>query len=219
MFFFLPYTLANIAFVMWQAGFLGWLAPFLSRTYGWSIGRIGETAGVMNLAAGLLGAPLGVWMSGWLRKRRGRDAPVAVTWVALAVSAPLLALGPLAPNGWIAMTAFSLMFVAAGAATVVTPIVFTTTAPPHLRARMIAASNLCYGLIGQSTGSVVFAVFTERLAGGPAHVRWTLCILSAVLMAACVGFLMLADRRYPRAQTRAEDAAREDAIEEAAVHG
>jgi MFS family permease len=96
------------------------------------------------------------------------------------------------------------MFVAGGAATVVTPMVFTTTAPPHLRARMIAVSNLCYGLIGQSTGGVVFAGFTEHVAGGPAHLRVTLAVLSAVLMAVCVGALVLADRRYPQAQALAE---------------
>ncbi|HEY3815439.1 MAG TPA: MFS transporter [Caulobacteraceae bacterium] len=204
LFFVLPYTLAMIAFVLWQAGFLGWIAPFFSRTYGWSLGRIGQALGVMNLCAGLLGAPLGIWLSAVLRRRRGREAPVAVTWIPLVVTAPLLVLGPLAPNGWIAIAAFSLMFTAAGAATVVTPIVYTTTAPPHLRARMIAVSNLFYGLIGQSTGGVIFAEFTEHVAGGPTHLRVTLSILSAVLMAACIGCLILADRRYPRVRTLAE---------------
>ncbi|HWE48010.1 MAG TPA: MFS transporter [Caulobacteraceae bacterium] len=202
MFFVLPFTLANITFVLWQAGFVGWVAPFFSRTYGWDLGLIGKSLGLMNLAT-LAGVPLGIWMSAWLRKRRGQEAPVAVTWIALAVSAPLLVLGPLALNGWLAIAAFSLVFVAGGAATVVTPIVFTSTAPPHLRARMIALSSLCYGVVGQSTGGVIFAEFTEHVAGGPAHLRVTLSVLSAVLMAACVGFLFWADQRYPAARALA----------------
>ena len=69
---------------------------------------------------------------------------------------------------------------------------------------MIAVSFLCYGLAGQSTGGVIFAAFTEHVAGGPAHLRITLSVLSAVMMAICVGFLVLADRRYPRARALAE---------------
>jgi MFS family permease len=203
-FFYVPYIVAMVAFVLWQAGFMGWLAPFFSRSYGWSVGRIGQAVGAMNLAAGLLGAPLGVWMSAVLSRRLGRDAPVAVTWVALAVTAPLLVIGPLLPNGWLALGAFSLMFTAAGAATVVTPMVFTTTAPPHLRARMYAVSNLFFGLVGQSTGGVIFAQFTERVAGGPSNLRITFSVMSAVFMAICVAALVISDRRYAAAEALAQ---------------
>ncbi len=203
-FFYVPYVVAMVAFVLWQAGFVGWLAPFFARSYGWSIGKTGQALGAMNLCAGLLGAPLGVWMSAVLRNRLGRDAPVAVTWLSLAVTAPLLVIGPLLPNGWWALGCFSLMFVAGGAATVVTPIVFTTTAPPHLRARMFAVSNLFFGLLGQSTGGVIFALFTENVAGGSAHLAVTLSVMSAVFMAICVAALVISDRRYVAAQALAE---------------
>jgi MFS family permease len=207
MFFFAPFTVAMILFVLWQAGFMGWLAPFFMRTYGWTVGQVGQGAGILNLGAGLLGAPVGVWLSDVVRKRTGYSAPVAVAGLAVCVTAPLLVIGSLLPNGVAAMACFGAFFVAAGAATVVTPMVFTSTAPPHLRARMIAVSNLTYGVVGQSTGGLIFASFTEHVAGGPMHLNITFAVLTAVLMALLAVALWFSARAYRGAVALADQEA------------
>lgn len=203
-FFFVPYVAAMCAYVVYSSGFNGWLAPFFQRTYGWSIGLIGQALGTVSLATGLLSAPLGVWLNETVQKRRGREAPVATIWLALIVTVPLIVVMPFAPNGWLAVAGLALILLPHSVATIVAPIVFMTTAPPHLRARLVALQSLCYGLLGSSLGGVVYATFTDRVLGDPAGLPVTLSVVSGVMMLVVIPTLIVADRRYVRAKALAE---------------
>lgn len=204
-FFFVPYTLAMVAYCLFEAGALtGWVAPFFARTYHWSIGLIGQVLGVGGVVAAVLGMPLGIWVNQVLSARRGRAAPVAGVCLLIALSLPFVALYPFAPTGMLAAVGFTLVMVSGSAATVVAPVVFTSTAPAHLRARMLALSNLFFNLLGRALGAVLYAAFTDKVLRDPAKLNVSLSVISVALMAICLPALFIADRRYDRARELAE---------------
>lgn len=204
-FFFVPYTIAMVAFCLFEAGALsGWSVPFFARTYHWSIGHIGQVIGLAGLIGAVVGMPLGVWVNQLVSARLGRMAPVATICLMLALSVPFIALFPFAPTGILAAGGFTLVMIAGAASTVVAPVVFTSTAPPHLRARMIALSNLFFGLFGRAAGAVLYAAFTDKVLRDPSKLNISLSVISVVLMAVCLPALFIADRRYGRAKALAE---------------
>jgi hypothetical protein len=77
-------------------------------------------------------------------------------------------------------------------------------APSHLRARMIAVSNLFFGLIGRGFGGVLFATFTEKVVRDPGRLDVTLSVVSLALMAVVIPALVISDRRYGRVVALAE---------------
>lgn len=196
--FVVPYLLAGIAYSIFNAGYLSWLAPYFGRTFGWSTSRIGQVLGMTLLAASLLGAPLGVALDAAVRRRWRDDSPVATVVVLTAVSVPLFVAAPLLSNPWAALCAMALGLLLSGAATVVNPVIYTTMAPPLLRARMVALLSLAFGLIGGGTGAVVYAQITESLAGGPDHLWLTLSGASAVLLVVSTVAFSVCLRRYPQ---------------------
>jgi MFS family permease len=204
-FFFVPYTLAMVAYCLFESGALTtWVAPFFARTYHWSIGYIGQVIGLTGVLAAVLGMPFGVWISQVVNARLGRVAPVATVCVLLTLSLPFVALYPFAPTGMLAAAGFTLIMIAGSAATVVAPVVFTSTAPSHLRARMLALSSLFFGLLGRAMGAVLYAGFTDKVLHDPARLNVSLSVVSVLLMAVCLPALFIADRRYDRAKAIAE---------------
>jgi MFS family permease len=204
--FFAPYIGAMTAYCLYNAGFNAWLAPFFARDYGWSIGRIGQALGLLALGAGLVGLPLGIWLMEAVRRRYGRDAPVAAIWIALAVTAPAVVLTPFAPTGAWALVGLGLILLPASAATVIAPVVFAETAPSHLRARAIALSGLVYGVLGSGLGPVAYGAFTDHVLQDPAKLAISLSVVSGVLTAACIPLLIVADRHFVRIKRMAFEA-------------
>lgn len=207
-FFVIPFTVSTIAYCLYESGLNGWLAPFLTRTYGWSIGQIGQVLGLSTVAGTLLGMPLGVWANQLMSARLGREAPVATVCALMVVSLPAIVAAPFAPSGALAVVGFTLALTAGAAASVISPVVFTSTAPPHLRARMIAVSNLFFGLFGKGFGALLYALVTDKVLRDPLKLNVSLSLVSAGLMAVVIPALFIADRRYGRATALAERHAR-----------
>jgi MFS family permease len=206
--FFVPYIGAMTAYCLYNSGFNAWLAPFFARTYGWSVGRIGQALGLLGVGAGLLGLPIGIWLMDAVRRHYGRDAPVAAIWIALAITAPAVVLTPFAPSGGWALVGLGLILLPASAATVIAPVVFAETAPTHLRARVIALSGLVYGLLGSGLGPVAYGAFTDQILRDPARLALSLSIVSGLLTAVFVPLLIMADHRYDRVKRLASEPSR-----------
>jgi MFS family permease len=209
--FFAPYIGAMTAYCLYNAGFNAWLSPFFARTYGWSVGRIGQALGLLALGAGVLGLPLGIWLMEAVRRRLGREAPVAAIWIALAVTAPAVVLTPFAPSGGWALIGLGLILLPASAATVIAPVVFAETAPSHLRARVIAVSGLFYGVLGSGLGPVAYGAFTDDVLRDPAKLAISLSVVSGVLTALFIPLLIFADRHFVRVKGMASETYRSPA--------
>ncbi len=195
-FFYAPFILSMCAWTFYNAGYSGWLAPFFMRHYGWTVGKAGQALGLVSLITSLLGLPLGIWFNGVMRRRLGRDAPVAAIGIMLTTAAPFVVLTPFAPNGDWAAVGVAMTVLPAAAATVIAPTIFTEGAPPRLRARMLAISGLFFGVFGSGLGGVCYGAFTDYVLRDPAKLPVTMAVLSGALAVVYLPLLFLADRRF-----------------------
>jgi predicted MFS family arabinose efflux permease len=194
-FFFIPFILCTSIYSVFAAGFMGWLAPFFTRTYGWSVGQIGSILGLATLLGGLSGPIVGVFFSRMVSRWLGREAPVATINTLLTIALPVVMLAPFSPNGVLAAVAFGIVAALTGGCAIVVSVVYATMAPSYLRARLVAVIALSVGLLA-STGSVVYAAFTDLVLGDPARLYLTLSLLSGVLIAISIVIGIICDRKY-----------------------
>lgn len=208
--FLLPFVACLCVSAIFIAGFNGWLAPFFSRTYGWSIGEVGRTLGTATLIGGLLAPAVGVLFNLLCRRWLGREAPVFAICIMLGLALPLVVGGPFLSNGVLAAVALAAVIAITGGCGIVTAVVYVSIAPPHLRARTTAVLALLSGIIG-SFGAVIYAGFTDAVLQDPAKLHLTMSLLSGVLIAFAIVAGIISDRRYPGMVESAQSAQREHA--------
>jgi len=193
--FILPYLVCTGVFTIFLMGFNTWLAPFFSRSYGWSVGEIGRVMGFTALVSGLIAPAVGLFFNAAARRWLDREAPVAAICIMMTLALPLVVLGPLAPDGMLTAAAFGASFALMGGCTVIAMVVYASMAPAGLRARMVAIVHLICGLAG-STGAILYAGFTDLVLENPAKLYLTISVLSGLLLAISILAGLIADRRY-----------------------
>ena len=203
-FFYFPFVGSMCLWVFYYAGAQAWAAPLLARSYGWKVGDIGSALGLAGLVTSLAGIPLGIWLNKAVQTRLDRDSTIATIRILIAFCLPFVTLAPLASSGWMAVIGLSAGPLVYTAGAVIVPAVLTRSAPAHLRARSIAVSNLCYGLIGLSLGPVAYGAFTDSVLRDPRKLYLTMSLFAGVLITACLVPLRIADRRYAEVRTLAD---------------
>jgi MFS family permease len=206
--FFVPYVAGLSLYCIYAAAVFGWLAPLFGRNFGWSIGQVGQAVAVMTVGAGLVGPLAGIVMFQWAGKRLGRPAPVLVICAALTLSLPCIALAPVARNATLALVLFAITTTLSGACSIVSPIVMTSVSPAHLRARVVAASTLMFGLFA-AIGPVIYAGFNESVFRDASKLGLTMAVLSPILVVASILLFVVSDRRYVAVS---EDALRQSKV-------
>ncbi|MDT9600492.1 MFS transporter [Sphingosinicella rhizophila] len=196
--FLVPLVVAVTLCNLFVNGYVGWLAPLFSRSYGWSLPQIGSAIGIASLAAGVAGAPLAAWAMGVIGKRRHRDAAVTVLVLAVAGMLPFAALSPLAPAGGLAFAGIFVALTLTSFAAVAAPAAIVNSAPVSMRARVSAVYLLIANLVGSGFGMTVFALATDHVFRDPGKLYLSLASVSALLLGVAFCCLVLADRRYER---------------------
>jgi predicted MFS family arabinose efflux permease len=203
--FLLIFLLFSGASAIFISGFNVWMAPFFSRTFGWSIGEVGRVVGAVLLIGGLAGPAIGFFFHGLVRKWLGREAPVLTICVMLSIALPFVVGGPFMPTGLGAAVAVGIVAAIAAGSGIAMSVVFVSIAPSHLRARLIAVLILFGGLIG-STGSFLYGAFTDHVLGDPSKIYITMSLLSGTLVLITIVAGVFADRRYREIIVMARDA-------------
>jgi MFS family permease len=203
--FFLVPVIAGVTVLnLYAMGSTAWQAPLFSRTFGWSLPRIGALLGPAVLISGLVGAPLGAWLIGAISRWRKRDASVTVLAGLAIVLLPIAVLSPLAPSGNLAFAGVAVGLVIALMASVAAPSAVVNSAPAALRARVSAIYLFIANLIGAGGGPAIYALATDQLFRDPAKLNLSMATVSGVLLAAGFLFTVIADRGYNRALRIAE---------------
>lgn len=169
-------------------------APFLIRVQGMTATQAGLTLGLINGAAGVVGALAGGYLTDRLARRDQRN-PLFLAAAALVLAAPLLIAGFLAPSARMSLALLTLP--ALLAALYAAPCFATAQAlaPPGAHAAASAIPLLGQSLIGASLGPLLVGVISDHLAPslGTQSLRYALCILSlsyvasaALLLAATI---------------------------------
>lgn len=171
-------TVYNIA----ANGILIWLPTHFIRAYEWSPSEIGYAFGLALLTFGVAGMHLAGWAGDKLKAggRIQRFLMLMGIWGLL--SAPLLSLVPLMPNGALALAVFLPgIFLTTGPA-VFAPAVLQLFTPNRMRAQVSAIYLFVVALIGMGLGPVVIGVMNDYVFGDPAALRYSIAILGIVTL-------------------------------------
>jgi predicted MFS family arabinose efflux permease len=149
------------------AGFAvnAFLAAFLLRRFGFSVGQAGVAAGLISS----LPAALSVFGAGWLADRWGpRDARwyAWIPGIALLIVAPLYALAVTRGSAPLAIGLLTLCALFQYCYLGTTAGVFQNMMHPRMRASSTAFLGLIYSLIGGALGPLLIGALSDRLATG-----------------------------------------------------
>jgi MFS family permease len=197
----------NIRTVVWHflafsffgigvAGFLVWGPTFFIRTHGFDAPTIGFVYGIILLVGGTSGVYAGGSLADWLQRRGKKDAILRASLYSLIAVIPFAVFTPLAPHpAWavagLACTSF-LLAVPQGLPAAALQVI----APNALRAQMIALYFLVANLIALGFGPTLYALVTDYVFRDPAMLRYSLALVSGLVLPLGAMFCYLALEPY-----------------------
>ena len=183
-----------------------WFAAFMGRTYGWPPVSVGLSFGVIVVVFGSGGAILG----GVLSDRIGASKPTGRLQVVAAMtlaSIPFAVGFPLATSPEVAIACAGLFtFGQAGAASAI-PAVLQDILPSHMRGLASALLLAFVTLVSLGLGPIVVALFTDRVFGDPAALRYSLAITIPAMLALSALAALSISRAYARLRKEVPDEA------------
>ena len=189
------------------AGYLTWTPALFIRTHGWDAPQIGFVFGGILFFAGTAGVFSGGFVADWLEKRGRSDAILRAAFYGGIAVIPFAVLTPLMGNPWVAaagltITVYFLAFpqgLPAAAIQVITP--------NPLRAQMTAIYFLVGNLIANAFGPTLYAVTTDFVFQDPQLLRYSMSIVSALVLALGATCAYLALKPYRESVADARQAA------------
>jgi MFS family permease len=183
-------------------GLLNWRVPFMSRTYGWSIEKIGAWGSIIFVASALTGVFFGTIFVEWLSKRY-KDANVRSTAILFALAAPFSAAAPFMPNGEAAMACFALGGIFGLAASVPQNTAIQRLTPSHMRGQ-VTAIYLFLFTVFSALGSLFIGMITDRVFGNEADLWKAMAGIALVLMPMAAVAISFGIKPYGREIERLE---------------
>lgn len=205
--FFLCHYLGFLFALLVVTGGVSWYPAHLSRSFGWSPGRIGVNLGLSLAAAGVVGKLACGYAVDFMYRRGLRDAQLRWYAVCLMLATPV---------GVAATTTSSPPLCVAGIALLVTllqplpAVAFTAlnlVTPNELRGAGAAFFSATSGLIGSGAGALLIAAASDLLFGGRSSLGLGMAAVIAVCCPLGALFLMLGLRPMRAAVAAAERAA------------
>lgn len=186
------------------AGFLVWTPTLFIRTHGWEASRIGLIYGFILFLGGTSGVYAGGFLADFLQKRGYSDAILRAAFCSALMIVPFAVLTPLMPDPLLAVVCLALcaFFMAmpqglpAAALQVITP--------NPLRAQMTAIYFLVGNLIANGFGPTLYALVTDYVFEDPMQLRYSMAIVSAVVLPLGALFSFLALKPYRASVAAAE---------------
>lgn len=166
-------------------GTMAWATPFYMRTYGWSETQIALRVPPFMLAAQLAGLFLGPALVRWYG-RRDRAANVKAVTLCFAVFAPLAIVGPLMPNGWLALGASALGGMMGLASAVPQNLVIQEITPNEMRGQVTGLYLMMFTAVG-AMGPLIVGLLIDDVFGHDGDV-WKALALMAVLLVPAAAF-------------------------------
>jgi len=165
--------------VMTQA-LVAWQPAFYERTYGWGPETAGPLLGMVALGSSVIGLIAGARLCEYLGKRT-EDANLRVLFLAQFLSLPVMALGPLMPNPWLALACGALgsVFGVMGGPAFVSALQIAT--PNEMRGQVNVLYATLVNIIGGSVGPTLTGILTDLVAPSEADLRYVLVAIKVVV--------------------------------------
>ncbi|MEN9508609.1 MAG: hypothetical protein RLZZ621_1172 [Gemmatimonadota bacterium] len=170
-------------------GIAFWLAAFLIRTHGWTVGQAGLLQGVLTSTLGVAGVLFGGRLTDRWNARGMVDAPLRVGMLGAVGMLVCAGLYPVMPNAtWtvvllLPVNVFATMpWGAANAA-------IAEAMPSHMRGQGSAIYQLVVNLVSGVLGPTAVAVVTDTVFGDPQALGWSLSLNAVFGMSAVLALL------------------------------
>lgn len=199
-FHFLAFSMVGIAIT----GYMVWTPTLFIRTWGWEAADIGLAYGGIMFVLGTAGVYSGGFLADWMEKHGYRDAILRAACFAAIAALPFAVATPLMPNSTLALiglgcTSF-LMAVPQGLPAAALQVI----TPNPLRAQMTALYFLVGNMLALGFGPTLVALVTDYGFGDPQYLRYSMALVSAVVLpvGGLLGYLAL--KPYRASRDRAE---------------
>ncbi len=167
------------AMLTFGSGF--WMPELMRRTFDWKVTKTALLVGSL----GLIAAPLGLMLGGWLAERYQRrghdDANLRVLQIATVCAIPVAAGFPLLGNPWWVMAgwALNLFIISLGIAPANAALQIIT--PNPMRGQIRAAYQFVFNVVGFGAGSFCVALFTDHVFHDDGALRHSLASVAAII--------------------------------------
>jgi MFS family permease len=183
------------------AGTLQWRPALMQRTYGWSAQDVGVYSGLTSIPFMFLGVAAGAWLTDRLARKHA-DANLRVVVIGYMLALPFQILGPLAPNGWMALLAggVALMTTLIGAAP--QNAALQTITPGPMRGQVTALYLFVFTVIGQGMGPPFIAAITNLILKDEAMIRWAMAGSALIMSPLALAIIWAGVKPYGQAVER-----------------
>lgn len=162
-------------------GYMNWYPTFLIRTFHWPVREVGLYFGLIYLVCGSAGALGGALLSERLNRRGYSDANLRViVFVAAALLVPAV-VGPLMPNGILALAVSAPTIFLLNAHIGVSTAALQLVTPNQMRAFTTATFLLTTTLIGTALGTTCVALLTDFVFRDDLSLRYSLAAVAVVV--------------------------------------
>ncbi|MEM6934857.1 MAG: MFS transporter [Pseudomonadota bacterium] len=160
--------------------YFSWIPTMFIRTFGWSIGQVGYSYGVLLLIAGPLGVNAAGWLADHLYQEGYPDAHLrtVLTGVLITlVTAPLMPLMPTATTAMIMLVPASIgpaMATATGASALM------MITPNQMRGQTSAVYLFVISILGLTVGPTAVALITDFIYQDESALRYSIAWVSGI---------------------------------------
>jgi MFS family permease len=186
-------------------GYFSWIPTMFIRTWGWSIGQIAFSYGMVILIFG----PLGVNFGGWLAERwynRGRRAAhMRVTLLGACLLVPASAIAPLMPTPELAILMLIPATLGGAIPTATAGAALMMIVPNQMRAQTTAIYYFVINVLGLTLGPLMIAFCTDSIFHDESKLRYSIAIVSACAGVLALGFLISNIRHFRTSVIEADE--------------
>ncbi len=160
--------------------YFSWVPSMFIRSYGWTIGEVGLSYGIVLLIAGPLGVNVAGWLADYLYKKGHPDAHLKTVLVGVlitALSAPLMPLMPTATSALIMLVPASIgpaMSTATGASALM------MITPNQMRGQTSAVYLFVISILGLTVGPTAVALITDYVYADENALRYSIAWVSGI---------------------------------------
>jgi MFS family permease len=185
-----------------SVGMSSWTPAFFHRTYGWSAGQYGITAGIMSLGLSPIGLLVGYRITEWLHRRGHDDANLRLTAICAWVTLPAFIAMPLMPSPWLALALTGWASLVSTGTIGSENAAMLAVTPNRMRGQISALYLFIYNCIGYGLGPVIIALLTDVVFHDEAKLRYALLLAAAVMGPIGAAILTVGLKPYGRAFAR-----------------
>jgi MFS family permease len=174
-----------------------WNVALFQRNWQWSVAQTGIATGIVILATALPGTTFSGWLSSRLMSGGRSDGPLRVVLLGLAIFMPASVLMPLMPSATLGLVFLALGFLGQAIAVAAGPAALVNLTPSEFRSQAAAVYWSVISVIGLLLGPSSVGALADAL-GGPAHLRTSMAVMSAVFGIPSVIVLVAGAAAYRR---------------------